>query len=108
MARADRVHLACDGEMRVLPTGEVDEKYVLTLTIDLRARTATVGSYAPVPMSSKSEGDTVVFQAEPDSTYGVSTGTLDRFTGAASIHIITLTHGLYMFHGTCRAAQKLF
>ena len=103
------VHFACDGEMRVLTANdEVTMKQVFSLAVDLAAGTVTVGDYEPVPIVSD-QNDTVVFMAKLEWTKGVSTGTLNRITGKASMHIIPLTgKGLYTFNGTCKPAAKLF
>lgn len=84
------------------------EDYTIAITVDLRAKTVTVGSYGTVPIVSDTDSDTVVFMVDKNSIAQVSTGTLNRITGEASVHIITLTDGLYLFYGTCKAAQKLF
>ena len=80
---------------------------MLAVSIDERARTVTVGSWGTAPITGNSENDTVVFM-NLGSSPGLSTGTLNRFTGVASIHIITATDGLYQFYGICKPAQKLF
>jgi hypothetical protein len=100
---------ACDGEMRVLSADdEVTMKQVYSLAVDLAAGTVTVGNYEPAPIVGD-RNDTVVFMAKPEWTVGVSTGTLNRITGEASIHIIPLTgKGLHIFEGTCKPAAKLF
>jgi hypothetical protein len=104
---AEPLRLACEGEARLQnANGETIDKDVLSVTIDLVAKTVTVGSRGAVPIVSNPDADTEVF-TEPGSREGVSTGTLNRFTGAASIHIIR-TDGLYNFFGTCKPAGKLF
>jgi hypothetical protein len=106
-AQAEPVQLACTGQMTAA-IRQVTEDSIIALTIDLRAKTATVGGYGTVPILGDSDGDTVVFMTNKNSIVGVSTGTINRITGVASIHIITLTDGLYMFYGVCKPAQKLF
>jgi hypothetical protein len=49
IAHADPVHMACSGAM-LFPNRRVDTNSVLSLTIDLRAGTGTVGGYQPVGM----------------------------------------------------------
>ena len=83
-------------------------KYGLSLAIDMNARSVTVEGHEPVPIMGDAKGDTVVFIADPGTIAGVSTGTLNRITGAASIHIISPMEGLRIFEGTCKQAQKLF
>jgi len=88
---------------------EVTMKQVYSLAVDLAAGTVAVGNYEPAPIVGDRNRDTVVFMAKPEWSVGVSTGTLNRITGAASIHIIPLTgKGLYIFDGTCKPAAKLF
>ena len=108
IASAEPMRLACEGEVRLQNAdGETIDKDILSVVIDLAAKTVTVGSRGAVPIVSKPDADTMVFIAEPGSREGVSTGTVNRFTGVASIHIIR-TDGLYKFYGTCRTAQRLF
>ena len=109
-AQAEPTHLACRGELRVINAGGVTtaDKYDLSLAIDMNARSVTVDSYEPVKFLGDIKGDTVVFMADPGTIAGVSTGTLNRITGAASIHIISPMEGLRIFEGTCKQAQKLF
>jgi hypothetical protein len=57
----------------------------LALTIDLPAKTVTVGSYGTVPIASDPNGDRLVYLAKPGSTFGLSSGTINRITGAASV-----------------------
>jgi hypothetical protein len=108
VASAEPVHLACVGEVRLQnASGETVDHDTLSVVIDQTAGTVTVGSRAPVQIMSKPDADALVFQARPGSREGVSTGTIDRFTGASSIHIIR-SDGLYKFYGQCRPAQRLF
>ena len=106
---AQPVQLSCGGTMTATNRG-VSEDYTITLTIDLDARTVTVGSYETVPIMGDPNADTVAFMADKENTDNsyVSTGTINRLTGVASVHIITLTDGLYKFYGICKPAQKLF
>jgi hypothetical protein len=54
----------------------------------------------------------VAFVADKENTDKensyVSTGTINRLAGVASVDITTLTDGLYKFYGTCKPAEKLF
>ena len=109
VVQAEPARLACEGKMRVQnANGETAENYVLSLVIDQAAGTVTVGSYGTAPILSQPDSDAVVFMAQPGSVAGVSTGSINRFTGVASVHIITLTDGLYKFYGRCKPAQRLF
>ena len=68
----------------------------------------TVGDYGSAPISGDPKEDTLSFMADGKSSYGVSTGNINRLTGVAGVHILTLTDGLYRFYGICKPAQKLF
>jgi hypothetical protein len=107
-AKADPVTLACYGEMRVLGQAGIDQrpwKDSLSIVIDQQAQTITVGNYQPVPLVGNPQDSTVAFVAKPASRYGVSTGTLNRITGAASIFILPLNGGLLLFDGICKPNQ---
>ncbi len=106
-AHSEPIPLACSGKMTAA-IRHITEDYTLAITVDLRAKTVTVDSFGTVPIVGDTDGDTVVFMVDKKSTSQVSTGTLNRITGGASVHIITLTDGLYLFYGTCKPAQKLF
>ncbi len=115
-AHADPVHMACSGEM-LLPNRKVDTNTVLSLTIDLRAGTVTVGGYQPVAIlpaipASPESGilDTgkneVIFIGS--TIQGVLSGSVDRVTGEANITFHLHTTQEHFFRGICRPAQKLF
>jgi hypothetical protein len=116
IARADPVHMACSGEM-LLPNRKVDTNTVLSLTIDLRAGTVTVGGYQPVailpaiPASPESgildTGKNEVSFIGP-TIQGVLSGSVDRITGVANITFHLHTPRERFFSGICRPAQKLF
>jgi hypothetical protein len=113
-APAQPIQLACTGKMQVLPIpvdipkSEWEWDYIFALTIDLRARTVAVGSYGTVPIIGDTGGDTLAFQARDVSRGGVSTALLNRISGVTDITVIRFGGGLYMFHGICKPAQKLF
>jgi hypothetical protein len=46
---------------------------------------------------SKPDDDTLVFMARPADAVGPSTGSINRFTGMASINVMTLVDGLLKF-----------
>jgi hypothetical protein len=106
-ARAEPVRLVCEGAVRAIVEGRVvpPAKDVRVLTIDLSAKTVTVEGYDTVPIMGEPD-DMVVFMADRRQAFGVSTGTVNRVSGAASIHIIS--DGLIIFEGICKPAQKLF
>jgi hypothetical protein len=109
--RANPVLLSCRGEMTAMIRG-TSEDHTVAVTIDPDARTVTVGSYGAVPILGDPNGDTVAFMADKENTDKensyVSTGTINRLTGVASVDITTLTDELYKFYGICKPAQKLF
>ena len=101
------VPLTCAGKMTAARKN-VTEDYTIAITVDVHAKTVTVGSYGTVPIVGDPDGDTIVFMVEKNSMAQVSTGNLNRITGVTSVHIITLIDGLYRFYGICKPAQKLF
>jgi hypothetical protein len=100
------VHLSCTGTI-MATIRAVEEDYTVAITIDLEAKTVTVGSYGSAPIFGNRSGDTMFFMAAKKSRYGVSTGSINRLTGVATVHVITLTDGVLRFHGICKPAQKL-
>lgn len=110
-ARADPIILVCYGEMRTLGLagiGETPEKYSLPIVIDQQAKTIAVGDYEPLPFSTDPQDNKIGFTAKPGSNYGVSTGILDRITGAASIHFLPRDGGVIWFEGICKRSKTLF
>jgi hypothetical protein len=106
-AQSEPIALACSGKMTAARR-HVTEDYSISITVDIAARTVTVGSYGTVPILGDLHADTVTFMKNKDTLAEASTGTLNRLTGVASVHIITLIDGLYQFYGTCKPAQRLF
>ena len=104
---AEPTYLSCSGTTYVISAARPspEEPYTVSLIIDRDKKTVTVGDYPPVKLLSD-EKNAVVFMPSPPSDFGVSTGTLNRITGEASIHIIR--EGLQVFRGTCKLARKLF
>jgi hypothetical protein len=110
VAQGEPLLLVCKGETRVVHgiSGEVAEREILSLKVDLEDRAVTAGHYEPVPIVGETTTDTIAFLAPPGSIAGVSTGTLDRATGIASIRMLTPLVGLRSFYGTCTPLPKLF
>jgi hypothetical protein len=108
-ANAEVVSLACLGTSRV-PFASPEEHWTFVLKVDLDRRTVTVNDLPSVPFFGDSEKDTVVFIASPPSSQpGVSSGSLNRLTGAVRVHIIIDEGGqLQIVTGTCKPATKLF
>jgi hypothetical protein len=78
-ARSEPIPLACTGKMTAARR-HVTEDYTIAITVDLRAKTVTVGSFGTVPIVSNTDDDSVVFMLDKNSTAQVSTGTLNRIT----------------------------
>ena len=111
VAHAEPVLLACYGEMHVLGVAgvrQLPEKYSLPIAIDVETKSIKVGTYDLLPLMGDPKDDTVGFLAKPGSKYGVSTGTLNRVTGAASINFLPPEGGVLGFEGICKPAKKLF
>jgi hypothetical protein len=107
-AKAQVTQLACSGTLRVISAGvsSPEEPWTFSITIDTDKKTVTVDDYNPVRMLEDTTKNTVVFMPSPPSDFGVSTGTLNRITGEASIHIIR--DALQIIRGICKSARKLF
>ena len=76
-----------------------------SLIVDSDGETITVDDHEPVKLSG---GNVLTFMSADPTQEGVSTGTLNRITGKASINIIDPNLGLLMFAGICKKAQKIF
>lgn len=108
-AYAEPVTLACSGTLRALRGGvsSPEEPWTFALIVDTDKKIVTVQDYEPVTIAGDASKNTIVFMASPTTNiYGVSSGTLNRLTGAASIHIIN--DGLQIIDGICKPARKLF
>lgn len=106
-ANCEPAHLACEGavsEMRV-GTSAGDEKYLVSLAIDLNARTVKVEGHSSVPIKGPVDEDVVAF-ASPRTADDVLNGTVNRITGEALIYF--LTNPVFEFCGRCHRAQSLF
>jgi uncharacterized membrane protein len=96
----------------LLPNRKVDMNSVLSLTIDVRAGTVTVGGYQPLAIlpatsaSSATENNEVSFIGS--TIHGVLSGTVDKVTGKANITFQLQKPQEQFFSGICRPAQKLF
>jgi hypothetical protein len=107
-ANCEPVRLACEGTMRANEPrrDRLDEKYLMSLVIDLGARTAKPEGHPPVPLKSSGDDEEVVAFASPRTSDDVLDGRLNRITGEALIHF--LTNPMYEFHGRCHRAESLF
>jgi hypothetical protein len=113
--RADPVDMTCSGGM-LLPNGRVNSDHVLSLTIDMTAKTVTVGGYDPLgffpefpasPGSPNTEKNEVRFMGKTDLG-GWLIGSVDRITGEANISFQDHTPKEEFFSGICKPARKLF
>jgi hypothetical protein len=102
------IHLACEGEMSAMKAGTIgrlDEKYLMSLAIDLSARTVKPEGHPSVPLKPVDDEDIVAF-ASPRASDDVLDGRVNRITGEALIHF--LTDPMFEFHGRCHRAESLF
>src|SRR6516162_9812897 len=107
-ANSEPIHLACEGAMRANEPRHdwrLEEKYLMSLVIDLSARTAKPEGHPSVPLKGSVDDQEVVV-ASPRASDDVMDGRLNRITGEALIHF--LTDPMYEFHGRCHRAQPLF
>jgi hypothetical protein len=103
--RAEPMHLACHGEMRAPPNPK-PERYTLTIVLDTRKQTISTEHYGSAPfIDDKPEDETVAFLNQ--TKMGISTGTINRYSGELSLHIL-IADGLLTFNGTCTRAERLF
>ena len=107
-ANSEPIHLACEGAMRANEPQHkrLDEKYLMSLVIDLNARTVKPEGHPSVPLRGSGDDEDVVAFASPRASDDVLDGRLNRITGEALIHF--LTDPMYEFHGRCHRAESLF
>ena len=84
----------------------LDEKHLMSLVIDLNARTVKPEGHPSVPLKHSVDDEDVVAFASPRTSDDVLDGRLNRITGEALIHF--LTDPMYEFHGRCHRAESLF
>ena len=107
-AMAEVTYLSCSGTIiraRIPKELSSEEQWALSLIVDSDGETITVDDHEPVKLSG---GNVLTFMSADPTQEGVSTGTLNRITGKASINIIDPNLGLLMFAGICKKAQKIF
>ena len=108
-ANSEPIHLACEGAMRANEPRHdwrLEEKYLMSLVIDLSARTAKPEGHPSVPLKGSVDDQEAVAFASPRASDDVMDGRLNRITGEALIHF--LTDPMYEFHGRCHRAELLF
>lgn len=88
-ANSEPIHLACEGAMRANEPQHkrLDEKYLMSLVIDLSARTVKPEGHPSVPLRGSVDDEDVVAFASPR-------------------HF--LTDPMYEFHGRSHRAESLF
>jgi hypothetical protein len=105
-AKADAVLLTCYGAINVMQGGKqtnpVDESYSLAITVDTANKSLTVNEDEPWPLSGDTSHNVIAAIGN-----NVGSATLNRVTGAVSIHT-TGDYGLRIFRGICKPAQRLF
>ena len=103
-ARAESTLLSCSGTVRLLQGGkqvnEKGERYSVSVKIDVGNGSLTIDGET-WPLVGDTSSDVIVSISENRGS-----ATLNRITGAASIHRIQ--DGLQIFEGICKPAQKLF
>ncbi len=108
-ANSEPIQLACEGAMHANEPQQdrrLGEKYLMSLVIDLSARTVKPEGHPTVPIKGSVDDQEVVAFASPKASDDVMDGRLNRITGEALIHF--LTDPMYEFHGRCHRAQSLF
>jgi hypothetical protein len=106
-ARAEVTDLSCSGTVRMIRVGisSTEQPSTFSLSLDLERKTIIVDDYEPVPLVGDPSTSPIVFGPSPPTTFGVRSGSLNRVTGTASVHIIK--DGLQVLNGICKPARKL-
>ena len=81
-------------------------KNLMSLVIDLSARTVKPEGHPSVPLKGPVDDEEVVAFASPKASDDVLDGRVNRITGEALIHF--LTDPMYEFHGRCHRANRCF
>jgi hypothetical protein len=108
-ANSEPIRLACEGAMtanEIRQNWRLDEKYLMSLVIDLSARTVKPEGHPSVPLKEPVDDEDVVAFASPRASDDVLDGRVSRISGEALIHF--LTDPMYEFHGRCHRAESLF
>jgi hypothetical protein len=103
-AYSEPAHLACEGAMGETKA-TANESYLMSLAIDLGARTVKVEGHGTVPIKGAVDGDAVAFSS-PKTSDDVFEGSVNRITGEALIAFNTSP--IFEFHGRCHRADKMF
>jgi hypothetical protein len=104
-ANAEELLFSCWGTVALIQQSKqvnpVDERSSLAVTVDITKKTVTINGVS-WPMAGDASHETIV-SMDPDK----GSVTLNRITGAVSVHFIEYD-GLKIFRGECKRAQKLF
>lgn len=103
-AAAAPAHLDCVGQ-RLKPSGAVEFRSPLSLTIDAKAGLIRVGPYA-LHILPNPGGNELQFIGP--SPRGSVTGSVDRITGAVAVTFAARTAQEEFFSGTCWPESPLF
>jgi hypothetical protein len=106
-ARAEATYLSCSGTVRMIRVGILSPEQPSTffISVDLERKTIIVDDHEPVPLVGNPSIDPIVFGLSPQTTFGVRSGTLNRVTGTAAVHIIK--DGLQVLNGICKPERKV-
>jgi hypothetical protein len=106
-ARAEVFYLPCSGTVRMIRAGisSPEQSSTFSLSVDLERKTIIVDDHEPVPLVGDPSTSPLVFGLSPSTTFGVRSGTLNRVTGTASVHIIK--DGLQVLNGICKPARQV-
>jgi hypothetical protein len=104
-ARAEVTYLSCSGTVRMIRVGILspEQPSTFSISVDVAQKTIIVDDYEPVPLVGNPSINPIVFGLFPQTTVGVRSGTLNRVTGTASVHIVK--DGLQVLHGICTPAR---
>jgi hypothetical protein len=104
-ARAEATYLSCSGTVRMIRVGILSPEQPSTffLSVDLERKTIIVDDHEPVPLVGNPSINPIVFGLSPQTTFGVRSGTLNRVTGTAAVHIIK--EGLQVLNGMCKPVE---
>lgn len=105
-AVAEHATLACVGRVRLLASGRqvnpTEDRTSISISVDVEGKAFTMNGDETWPLSGNTSGDVIVAMSDSRGS-----ATLNRITGAVSLHTIEST-GLKIFEGTCRPAERLF
>jgi|HubBroStandDraft_6_1064221.scaffolds.fasta_scaffold727684_1 hypothetical protein len=97
-ARANVVVLSCSGTMEG-PGISTERAHLLSVTIDVVGKTATVGDAAPTPFQRDATNNTITFGNATSSTFGI----LNTMTGAL---FVSTFEPVTIYRGVCMQIEK--